>query len=162
MDAVTSYFSQEKKESAFFSTVGFLACLLSIFYLVIWKDPFFNGISYAFISIGMVQIVVGASVFFKSDIDTVRVNFYIERDRKNIDDYEIPRMELVIKNFIIYRRVESVLIVVGLILLWSFPQKSITCGLGLGLTIQSSVMLLWDYLAEKRGINYLKYLKSLT
>ena len=86
---------------------------------------------------------------------------YIERDRKNIDDYEIPRMEVAIKNFVIYRRVESVLILLGLILLLSFPQKSITCGLGLGLTIQSSVMLLWDYLAEKRGSDYLKYLKSL-
>ncbi len=162
MDAVTNYFSEEKKESKFFAVIGLLACLLSVFCLGVSENSFLHGISYAFISIGAVQIVVGATIYLRSDIDTVRVNHYIERDQKSITDDEIPRMTLLIRDLLLYRQVEIVVSVLGLILFVSFSTKDITSGIGLGLAIQSSVMLFWDIMSEKRASEYLKYLNSLS
>jgi hypothetical protein len=161
MEPVTHYFEYEKKESVFFVVIGFLACLISFYYLIIKHEPYFNGISYAFISIGLIQLVVGTSIYLKSDIDSVRINHYIQKELDIIKEQEIPRMKMVMKNFVIYRWVEITLIVVGFFLVYYFTAKTIGKGIGLGLLIQSSIMLFLDYFAEKRGKIYLNFLNSL-
>ena len=162
MDVVSRYFNEEKKESTLFLFIGFLAIAISIFYLTVKKEPFFNGISYAFIAIGLVQLVVGLTIYMRSDMDTVRVNHFVEREKMNIKNFEIPRMEVVMKNFVIYRWVEIALIIVGILFIFLFGQKSLGRGLGIGLALQSSIMLILDYFAEKRGKEYLSFLTSLS
>ena len=162
MDVVSRYFNEEKKESTVFLFIGFLTIAISIFYLTVKNELFFNGISYAFIAIGMVQLVVGLTIYRRSDMDTVRVNHYIEREKMNIKDLEIPRMEMVLKNFVSYRWAEMVLIVVGILFVFLFGQKSLGRGLGIGLALQSFIMLILDYFAEKRGKEYLSFLTSLS
>ena len=162
MNVVSHYFNEEKKESTLFLFIGLLAIAISIFYLTVKKEPFFNGISYAFISIGLVQLVVGLTVYMRSDLDTVRVNHYIEREKMNINNFEIPRMEVVMKNFVIYQWVEIALIAVGILFIFLFDQKSLGRGLGIGMALQSFIMLFLDYFAEKRGKEYLSFLTSLS
>ena len=161
MESVTHYFKAEKKESVYFVAVGFLMCILSLFYLFVKNEPYYNGISYAFISIGFIQLVVGISIFFRSDIDNVRVNYCIQKDLIAIKKEEIPRMKTVMSNFLIYRWVEITLIVISLFLIFFFASKTIGKGIGIGLLIQSSIMLLLDYFAEQRGKIYLDFLTSL-
>jgi hypothetical protein len=79
---------------------------------------------------------------------------------KNIRALEIPRMEKVMRSFIVYRYVEIALILIGLFLfLWGF-EGGFVKGLGLGLLIQAGLMLLADAFAENRGHWYLEYLKT--
>ena len=161
MDSVAQYFREEKKESVYFVCLGFVACLISLLLLLLKKQPFYNAISYVFFAFGLVQLVVGITVYMRCDLDTVRVSHFIEKEIKSINDYEIPRMELVMKNFLIYSWTEIALIAVGVILFLFFESKSFGNGLGMALVVQSSVMLVLDYLAEKRGKIYLNYLMSL-
>ena len=114
-----------------------------------------------FFAFGLVQLVVGITVYMRCDLDTVRVSHFIEKEIKSINDYEIPRMELVMKNFLIYSWAEIALIAVGVVLFLFFESKSFGNGVGMGLIIQSSITLVLDYLAEKRGKVYLNYLMSL-
>lgn len=157
---ITNYFSDEKRESILFIGLGFLSCAIAVFYLLIKQEPYYNGLAYAFVSIGLVKLVVGMTIFFRSDMDTVRVNHYVEREPKSLVDYEIPRMELVLKNLVIYRWVEGSLIILGLLLFFACESKTLGRGLGLGVFIESVVMLVLDYLAEKRGKAYMKYIQS--
>lgn len=161
MESVTHYFKAEKKESVYFVAIGFFMCILSLFYLFIKKEPYYNGISYAFISIGLIQLVVGITIFLRSDFDKVRVNYCIQKDLIAIKKEEIPRMNTVITNFVIYRWVEITLIVISIFLIFFFASKTIGKGIGIGLLIQSSIMLLLDYFAEQRGKIYLDFLTSL-
>jgi hypothetical protein len=161
MDSVAQYFREEKKESVYFVCLGFVACFIALLFLLVKKQPFYNAISYVFFASGLIQLVVGSTVYLRCDLDTVRVSHFIEKEIKSINDYEIPRMELVMKNFLIYSWVEMALIAVGIILFLLFESKSFANGLGIGLVIQSSIMLVLDSLAEKRGKDYLNYLMSL-
>ncbi len=161
MDSVAQYFREEKKESVYFVCLGFVAYLISLLFLLLKKQPFYNAISYVFFAFGLVQLVAGITVYFRCDLDTVRVSHFIEKERKSINDYEIPRMELVMKNFLIFSWVEIALIAVGVILFLFFESKSFGNGIGIGLVIQSSIMLVLDHLAEKRGKVYINYLMSL-
>jgi hypothetical protein len=65
------------------------------------------------------------------------------------------------KNFVLYRRIEIALIISGIILYFYFQPKTFWKGIGLGLSVQSSFMLLLDYFAESRGKVYLMFLQSL-
>jgi hypothetical protein len=68
-------------------------------------------------------------------------------------------MEVVMKNFLIYRYVEIALLLVGVLLL--FTTKGFWQGVGIGLFIQASLMLSLDYFAEQRGKVYVEVLKGM-
>lgn len=161
MDSVAQYFREEKKESGYYVFLGFVTCLIAILFLFLKKQLFYNAISYVFFAFGFVQLVVGSTVYLRCDLDTVRVSHFIEKEMKSINDYEIPRMELAMKNFLVYSWVEIALIVVGIELFLLFEYNSFANGIGTGLVIQSSTMFVLDSLAEKRGKVYLNYLISL-
>jgi len=117
--------------------------------------------AYPLIVIALIQIFVGSSVYFRSPKDIVRVDEIVQNNKAKIQTEEIPRMKVVIKNFEIYRWVEIVLLVIGLILFFYFQSMTTLKGAGLGLFIQASFMLLLDFFAESRGKIYLEYLQTL-
>ena len=51
MEQVAKYFSAEKGESILFFSVGLIAIILSIYFLIKLKQPFYNGLSYSLIAI---------------------------------------------------------------------------------------------------------------
>ncbi len=73
---------------------------------------------------------------------------------EKIKTEEIPTMEVVMKNFLWYKYIEIVLILIGLVFFF-FIEALVWRGLGLGLTIQSGFMLLLDFFAMTRGQAYL-------
>jgi hypothetical protein len=111
--------------------------------------------------IALIQLVVGSSVYFRSPKDIARVNQIMQTETAKIQTEEIPRMETVMKNFVLYRWIEIALIVIGIVLFLYFQPMTLWKGVGLGLAIQSSFMLLLDYFAESRGKVYMDYLQDL-
>jgi hypothetical protein len=161
MEQISKYFNAEKSESLLFIAVGIVALLLSAFFLMKMKQPFYTGMAYPLIVIALIQLVVGSSVYFRSPKDIARVNQIMQTETAKIQTEEIPRMETVMKNFVLYRWIEIALIVIGIVLFLYFQPMTLWKGVGLGLAIQSSFMLLLDYFAESRGKVYMDYLQDL-
>lgn len=161
MDTIAKYFNAERTESIVFVLVGLTAAVFASYFLLKIKQPFYNGISYALLAIALIQITVGISIFVRSPKDIERVNQILNADKSRIEIEEIPRMNTVMKNFAIYKWIEISLIAIGLVLFFIIQPKSIWKGVGLGLFIQSSFMLLLDFFAESRGRDYLEYLRTL-
>ena len=160
MEQITKYFNAEKYESIFFIVAGFCAIVVAYYFIFVLHKPFLNGIAYAILAIAFIQIVVGTTVYIRSPKDIDRVNRLIETDKTKIRSEEIPRMNEVMKNFAIYKYIEIILIFVGICLLLFFKNELLR-GIGLGLVIQSAVMLLLDIVAAARGDVYLNFLKNL-
>jgi multidrug transporter EmrE-like cation transporter len=161
MEQITKYFNAEKQESIIFIFVGLLTLLISFYFLLKVKQPFNNGMAYSLIAIALIQITVGGSVYLRSPKDITRVTEIIQSDKARMQSEEIPRMEVVMKNFTIYRWAEIFLLIVGIVMYLYFQPSTLLKGLGLGLAIQAGFMLLLDYFAEHRGGVYLDYLKNL-
>jgi hypothetical protein len=104
---------------------------------------------------------VGVTLIYRSPKDILRVETYLSEKNEMIQKEEIPRMEAVMRNFVIFRYTEITLIIVGIILMYGFRQNLLWNGIGLGLFIQSSLVLLLDFFAERRGEVYLAYLKTI-
>jgi hypothetical protein len=161
MEQITKYFNAEKQESMIFILVGLLTLLIGVYLIIKVKQPFNNGVAYSMIAIALIQITVGDSVYERSPKDITRVTEIIQSDKTRIQSEEIPRMEVVMKNFAIYRWAEIVLLIAGIAMYFYFQPSTLLKGLGLGLVIQAGFMLLLDYFAESRGGVYLDYLRSL-
>jgi 4-amino-4-deoxy-L-arabinose transferase-like glycosyltransferase len=68
------------------------------------------------------------------------------------------------KNFVIYRWVEIVFILTGLLLIFLFksnPDKTFWYGFGVALAMQAVIMLGADYFAEQRGKIYNEELQKM-
>ncbi len=159
---ITTYFTEEKIESLFFIILGLIAILLALIFWFIIKYAFYNGLAYPLLLVGIIQLTVGSIVYLKSDKDMVRIENYVTHEPNIITTQELPRMQVVMKNFTIYKTVEITLLLIGLFLFFYTKISAVHFwkGLGLGLIIQSSIMLSLDLVAEKRGISYISALTN--
>ncbi|MBK9734351.1 MAG: hypothetical protein IPO92_05025 [Saprospiraceae bacterium] len=158
---MTKYFNAEKSESLIFILVGLIAIILSMYFILKVKQPFYNGMAYSLIAIALIQITVGSSVYMRSPKDIVRVNQIVQTDKSRLQTEEIPRMATVLKNFTMYKWLEITLIVAGLMMYFYLQPMTVWRGLGCGLFIQAGFMLLLDFFAESRGKAYIEYLQTL-
>jgi hypothetical protein len=161
MEQISKYFNAEKSESLLFVVVGVAAILLSAYFFIKVKQPFYSGMAYSLIAIALIQFIVGFEVYFRSPKDIARVNQIMQTEVAKIKTEEIPRMETVMKKFVLYRWVEIACVVGGLFMFFYFPPMTLLKGIGLGLSIQAIFMLSLDYFAESRGRIYLDYLQGI-
>lgn len=160
---IEKYFIAEKQESLLFIIIGCIAILVALAGLLYWKTQFWKGASIPLIIIAVIQILVGYVVYARSDKQRTDIVYAYDMDPSKIKQQEMPRMETVNKNFVIYRWIEVILLIAGLAMIFLYKNnvaKQFFLGLAITLTIQAAIMLAADFVAEKRAINYVKGLES--
>jgi hypothetical protein len=158
---IQKYFNAEKSESLLFMAFGLFFILFSIYCFAVLKNNFWYGLTIPLLIFSVIQIVIGSTIYYRSPIDRQRVENMLTNEPQKIQLEEIPRMKIVLKNFIYYRYFEIVMIAIGIVLLYYFPDYTFWKGLGMGLFVQCLLLLLLDFFAEKRGLTYLNYLQNL-
>ncbi len=161
MPPISKYFHAEKSESLLFIAVGVAAIAIGLYFYLQIKTPYHKGLAISLSLIALIQLTVGSTVFVRSPKDIVRVQQIVEKAPERIRTEEIPRMKTVMKNFVLYRYVELALLLIGIVLAFAFAPQTFWKGIGLGLALQSGIMLLLDYFAEKRGQEYMEYLSGI-
>ena len=162
MNPVVKYFNGEKAESYIFILIGVIALAMALYFIFVLKSSFWKGVAAPFIIVALLEFAVGYTIVTRSIIDTARVETFILKEPQSIKTLEIPRMEKVMSNFVIFRYVEIALIILGIALMYSSLNDTFWRGMGLGLFIQASIVLSLDFFAERRGHIYLEYLKELS
>ncbi len=157
LNFIHSYFTEEKIESFFFIIIGVISIILALIFLFIIKYSFFKGLAIPLLVFGCMQVLVGTIVALRVSKDISRVEFQMNNAPQKIRTEELPRIEKVQKNFVIYQWIEIALIISGLILFCLFYNSSQTYwkGLGLGILLQASMMFSLDMVAKKRTNNYI-------
>lgn len=163
---IHKYFIAEKQESLLFLIAGIIAVVLAlVFFFFLKSNPsFYKGAAIPLLLIGLIQCVVGYTVWARSDKQRIDVAYKIGMESVGfVKNEELPRMQTVNKNFVIYRYTEIALIITGITLIFLFranPERSFWYGLGVTLAIQAALMLGADYFAEKRALVYTKQIES--
>jgi membrane-bound ClpP family serine protease len=163
---IEKYFIAEKLESLVFLIIGIIAVLAAIAFYFFIRSAFFKGAALPLLLIGIIQLVVGYTVYMRSDSDRSRNVYAYDMNPGELRSAEIPRMEKVNKNFVVYRWIEIALFAAGVILILVHGRnpegRGFWYGFGMALAIQSFLMLSADYFAEKRALNYTRGLKEFT
>jgi hypothetical protein len=160
---IEKYFTAEKQESLVFIIVGALAILAAIAFYFMIRSAFFKGAAIPLLLIGMLQLVVGITVYKRSDDDRIRNVYAYDMNPGELKEKELPRMAKVNRNFVIYRWLELALLVTGMILSMLYgqnPGRIFWYGFGIALALQAGISLAADYFAEKRGLEYFRGLQS--
>jgi uncharacterized membrane protein len=161
---IEKYFVAEKQESLLFVVIGVVALIVAAIGLFMYKTPFWKGASIPLIAIALIQIGVGYGVYARSDKQRTDTVYLLDMNPSKLIKEEIPRMEVVNKNFVLYRWVEIILAIAGLTMFYLYrtnADKQFWLGLGIALAIQALIMLSADYFAEKRALLYTQQLKTL-
>lgn len=163
---IYKYFIAEKQESLLFIFIGAIGIILAIVFWFFIKGnlSFYKGLAIPLIILGLLQTIVGIGIYTRTDKQKTDIAYNMGVNPVSyVKQTELPRMKKVMTSFVIYRWMEIVFIIAGLVLFFLFrlnPDKSFWYGLGIALAIQGVVMLGADYFAEKRGRVYTEELKK--
>ncbi len=162
---IENYFNAEKQESLLFVMIGIGAVVTAIFFYFFLRVAFYRGAAIPLILVGLLLSVVGYTVYKRSDSDRIRNVYAYDMNPSELKEKELPRMKTVMKNFVIYRYTEILLLLGGVVLFIYFlkdDKNYFWKGVGLGLIIMAFLALVADYFAEKRGRIYTKGIESFT
>jgi drug/metabolite transporter (DMT)-like permease len=160
IEQMQGYFREEKFESLFFMGFGLFTIILGVYWFF-GSDKVLKGAAYPLVAVGLIQLVVGSTVYFRTDTQVATLLQQLQNQPTQYYQEELARMIVVNKNFDIYKIIEIVLSVVGLVLIVVFRQdKNVWLGVGLGLALQSLLMLGLDFFAEKRADEYTTLIKA--
>ena len=154
---IERYFLAEKNESLLFIFIGAAAIILAIIFFFFIKSNWHKGFSIPLLVIGLLQLVAGFTVYNRSDDDRKRNVYAYDMNIGELKEKELPRMETVIKKFILYHYIEFGLLLIGLVLFFAFMNKTemqFWKGFGVALAVQAAITLSADYVAAKRAITY--------
>ncbi|HEX8440344.1 hypothetical protein [Archangium sp.] len=158
-EQMVRYFAEEKTESWLFILVGVVAVGASVWLLR--SGSSYRGMAYPLIAVALIQLVVGGTVAFRTDAQVAALVQQLASSPAAFQSAEVPRMEAVMRNFELYKVIEVVLLLAGVALTYAFRRKELVYGIGVGLVVQASLMLVLDLFAEKRGDAYLTALREL-
>ncbi len=162
---IEKYFLAEKQIGLIFFIIGIVAVALAIVFFFLLRTNFYKGAAIPLVLIGLIQLIIGFAIFQRSDEDRRRNVYAYDMDPQQLKEKELPRMQKVTKNFVMYKIVEVLLIVAAIVLILVYrtkPDKAFWVGLGVALLIQTLLMLGADYFAEKRAKKYTAGLEVFT
>jgi hypothetical protein len=160
MNSIEKYFEGEKLQCTIGLVISILFIALSIYFLFLQK-PFYKGIAYSSLPLALLLLTICVAVVYRTPNDIRRVSAYYSTDQQKMLTDELPRMEKVMKNFSVIKKVEIVFFAIGLLLLILFWKNELVRGIAAGLMVQGIVLFLFDYYAAIRGETYFQFLKSL-
>ena len=158
-DQLQSYFGAEKAEGLAGTIVGALALALSI-YLWVKASPY-RGMAFPLVLVGLIQIGVFGAVYLRTDRQVAELTAQLEASPASFRSAEIPRMEVVMKNFRTYKVAEIVILLAGIVMTFLWRERDMVYSAGIGCILQGSLMLVADLLAEHRGEAYLRGVRDL-
>jgi hypothetical protein len=161
MDFIKTYFTAEKNESLIFIAFGILTIGFSLYAMLKWGDSFYKGFAVPAILIGIIQLVVGGTVYFRTGKQILQLETLYQQDKAAFFKAETPRMETVMKNFSLYKKVEVAFVAIGLLLISFVPTREFWVGVGAGMLLQGALMLTADIFAERRGNEYIQAIGKL-
>lgn len=160
---IEKYFTGEKQESLLFLFIGIAGIIAAIVFIFFLKTSFYKGAAIPLLLIGLLLAVIGYTIYKRSDSDRQRNVYAYDMNPSELKEKELPRMKMVMKNFIIYRYVEIFLLLVGAGLYIYFIRdftNDFWRGFGLALAVMALLALAADFFAEKRGKIYTKGIES--
>jgi hypothetical protein len=150
------YLDAERSESKLFVGMGALTIAGGATALAASDRDALRGASLPLMGVGLIQLVVGGSVWWRTEEQKRQLRELILSDPGRYVSEESARMKVVNDNFVIYRWTEISLLGAGLAAAGTgyALDKDFLTGVGVGLAFQSAVMLTLDYFAERRGREY--------
>lgn len=160
MQSVSQYFNGEIVASWIFIALGIAGCIVTIYFLLKVKKPVYNGIAYTVAVISLIQLTVGFTLNSRLPEYREKIEMRMAGEQGNISLEEVPRLELLLGQLSFYRWTSIALLTVGLLIFFNFDSSTSWKGVGIGLSIESLIMLAMNFWAEDRNTAFMEHLMN--
>lgn len=161
---IEQYFIAEKNAGMLFVVMGIAAVLIAVVFFIFLKPHVYKGAAWPLIILGVLQTGTGYTIYARSDRQRMDTVYAYDMNPSKLKAEEFPRMQKAIKSLMIFLALEFVLLAAGILLIWAnrlffvnIPRESAAfwAGMGVVFIIQSLLLSGADYLAYKRGKEYI-------
>jgi hypothetical protein len=163
---IEKYFIAEKQEALLFLIIGIASIIIPLLLYIFYKTNFIKGFCMPFVTIGIIQCVVGYTVYKRSDADRTTNVYNYDMNPNYFANTELPRMQKVNNSFNLYKYIEIALLIVAVGIIFFkqsaflHTQNSLWLGIAIALAIQSFTMLIADMVAQQRALLYTQQIEA--
>lgn len=156
-----NYFAGEKSQAYVFLGTGVAALGMSAL-LFTRSDEMARGAAFPVAVVGLLEATVGTILLARTEGQIAERKRQITSDPVGFKYAEHDRMSQVMKRFswVEYIEIGAALTGLGLFAYGEADKHPLVAGVGIGLALQSTVLLGLDFLADRRGQPYLAALRS--
>jgi hypothetical protein len=156
---LTAYFTAEKQGGVLlvalaagsFALGGWLLATRHVFAAMAWP----------LLVLGGLELVIGLTVAGRAGSQVAAIESGLRETRAATITSEVERMARINGTFELLKKVEIALIVTGLVLAVVRPAPATLGAIGLGVTLQCAVLLVFDTFAHQRAEHYVQWLIAL-
>ncbi|MEO7852938.1 MAG: hypothetical protein ABIR94_11900 [Rubrivivax sp.] len=156
---IADYFAAEKLEALLFIAVG-VGAIAWAGWLLRRRSPL-RGMAGPLVAVALIQLVVGASVYLRTEGQVDALARQLQEQPAAFQADEGARMKTVINSLERYKQIEIGLLALGMALVVLLRNRAFWFAFGLGLVLQSGLMLALDFFAEARAREYFRLLLAL-
>jgi hypothetical protein len=157
---ILKFYKAQKAHGLLFILFGFIAIFISLLLLFNVNNVFSKGIILPLFLIGILQVYFGINTFKNTPIHLLLVQEFVKENIASMANIEIPFIH---KEILFQKKVINIflfLIALAVLFLFVFNNTLFLQGIGMGLFIQSLIVITANYFAEQRSQIYLKWLND--
>jgi hypothetical protein len=156
---LTAYFTAEKHGGLLLIALAVASLALAI-YLFATKS-LFSAMAWPVLVFGGIELVIGVTVAGRGAPQIAEIEAGLQSKRTVTITAEIERMARVNGTFQLIKKIEIALIAVSIIFVIVRPAPETLGAVGLGILLQSAVLLAFDTFAHHRALHYVEWLIAL-
>lgn len=160
---IEQYFLAEKNAGFIFLIAGIVSILLGLVFILILKTSFYKGAAIVLIAVGLVQTIIGYTIYSRSDQQRVDTVYAFDLNPDKLKSHELPRIKKAVTGIQVFLVAEAVLLIAGALVYFKNnpPAGNVLWqGIGLLLVIEALILIGADVPALKRNQVYLQKLEQ--
>ncbi len=156
---LTAYFTAEKHGGLLLVALAAASVALAV-HLFATKSVF-SAVAWPVLVLGGIELVIGLTVATRTSAQLADIEAGLQARRTVTITTEIERMARVNGTFVLIKKVEMALIGISVLFLIVQPAPATLGSIGLGILLQSAVLLAFDTFAHHRALRYVEWLIAL-
>lgn len=153
-----TYFAGEKQGALAIGAIGLAA--LGFSYWAWSSQSVFRALVFPLGLLALVELAIAAGLYVRTGPQVATLVRGLSETRNETVAAEQVRMGAVMRSFDAIRIAEGALIAISFVLIFALGQRQRLMGIGMGLLLQASVLLVFDTFADQRGRVYIDWLKT--
>lgn len=157
---ILKFYKAQKAQGFLFMLIGFIALIISLLIVTNARNEFSNGLIIPISIIGIFQVYFGVNAFKNTPKHLLLVQGFVKENQAAMANIEIPSIH---KTILFQKKMINTFlffIALAILFMFVFNHSLFLQGLGIGLFIQSLIVITANYFADQRSQVYLKWLND--
>lgn len=157
---IKKYYNAQKAQGLLFIIIGILSIIIAAILVINVNNYFSKGITLPILVIGILQAYLGISTIKNTPTHLLLVQGFVKENSASMANIEIPYIHKVI---LFQKKMINIFLIgvaLAILFMFAFNNTLLLQGLGIGLFIQSLIVITANYFAEQRSQIYLKWLND--